>query len=230
MPHDGWRALLPFVIDTYKNNISTITRETLTTWYRLNPGASCSNGGTTGNTASQQQVEYSPSAMLEDRVFYSALLGSSAAVTVQIGGTTQAGKWDSIPDGGVGIYHGSVPFNGATGQVVVSLSRGGMSVSGAAITTDCSSNGGLNNWNAWVGSSQSGAGVSATPALGLGDQVCVDGFGMKEFGALKENFEGMCSFACLYGYCPRGPCTCSKMGAKVEEPKALNVDGYPAAG
>ena len=25
MPHDGWRQFLPYIIDTYKNNISTVT-------------------------------------------------------------------------------------------------------------------------------------------------------------------------------------------------------------
>ncbi|KAF3360637.1 hypothetical protein VdG1_01597 [Verticillium dahliae VDG1] len=229
MPHDGWRDMLPYVIDTYKNNISTVSRETLTTWYRLNPGSACSSGGTTGNTASQHQTVYSPAELSEDRIFYSALLGSNAAATVSIGGKAQAQwAWDSIPDGGVGIYHGSVPFNGATGEVVVTLSRGGLSVKGPAITTDCSKNAGLNNWNAWVGSSK-GAAVSVTPPRSLGDQICVAGTGVKDFGAAHENFEGICSFACNYGYCPRGPCTCTKMGLKVTEPKSLNIDAWPAA-
>ncbi|CRK20473.1 hypothetical protein BN1723_000307 [Verticillium longisporum] len=190
MPHDGWRDMLPYVIDTYKNNISTVSRETLTTWYRLNPGSACSSGGTTGNTPSQHQTVYSPAELSEDRIFYSALLGSNAAATVSIGGKAQAQwAWDSIPDGGVGIYHGSVPFNGATGEVVVTLSKGGLSVKGPAITTDCSKNAGLNNWNAWVGSSK-GAAVSVTPPRSLGDQVCVAGTGVKDFGAAHENFEG----------------------------------------
>jgi Glycosyl hydrolase family 71 len=48
MPHDGWRMFLPFLIDTYKNGIATITKEGLTGWYRTSPGAACGTGGTTG--------------------------------------------------------------------------------------------------------------------------------------------------------------------------------------
>ena len=55
MPHDGWRTMLPFVIEMYKNNQSTITQEKLTTWYRKSSNIAplCSSGGTTGNTASK---------------------------------------------------------------------------------------------------------------------------------------------------------------------------------
>ena len=45
------------------------------------------------------------------------------------------------PDGGVGIYQGNIPFDGLTGAVSISLSRGGVvfaTVNGPAITTDCS--------------------------------------------------------------------------------------------
>lgn len=233
MPHDGWRDMLPYVIDTYKNNVSTVNRETLTAWYRLNPGSACSTGGTTGNTASQQQTEYSPAVISEDRVFFSALLGSKASATVKIGGTTQSVTWETIPDGEVGVYHGSVPFNGATGQVVVTLSRGGPSsivVTGASITTDCGKNNGLNNWNAWVGSTKAPSTISVKPPRTLAQQTCVSGIGMKDFGSAHENFEGVCSFSCHYGYCPRGPCTCSKMGLKVPDPKSLNIDAWPGAG
>ncbi|KAG7108775.1 Mutanase like protein [Verticillium longisporum] len=202
MPHDGWRDMLPYVIDTYKNNISTVSRETLTTWYRLNPGSACSSGGTTGNTPSQHQTVYSPAELSEDRIFYSALLGSNAAATVSIGGKAQAQwAWDSIPDGGVGIYHGSVPFNGATGEVVVTLSKGGLSVKGPAITTDCSKNAGLNNWNAWVGSSK-GAAVSVTPPRSLGDQVCVAGTGVTEPKSLNIDAWPAAGMTCTYeGLC-----------------------------
>lgn len=230
MPHDGWRDLLPFAIEMYKNNISTVTRETLVTWYHTNPGSACLSGGTTGNTASQQQTEYSPGEIAEDRVFYSALLGSYATATVTIGGSVQSVDWDRIPEGGIGLYHGSVPFNGATGNVVVSLSRGGLSVKGADITTDCSAYGGYNNWNAWVGSAKAASTISATPPLTLGEQYCVSGIGSKDFGAAHENFEGVCSFGCQYGYCPRGPCTCMAMGAKVPDTTPLNIDAFPGAG
>jgi hypothetical protein len=46
MPHDGWRVLLPYLIDTYKNNVSTIQQEILVGWYRPNPvvGSSWATG------------------------------------------------------------------------------------------------------------------------------------------------------------------------------------------
>ena len=62
MPHDGWRLFLPYVIDTYKNNISTITQEGIVAWYRPNPvaGTTCLTGDTSGNTHSQLQLEFEP--------------------------------------------------------------------------------------------------------------------------------------------------------------------------
>jgi hypothetical protein len=55
LPHDGWRALLPWWIDMYKYGTAKISQEIVTAYYRPYPGAStaCSHGGTTGNTASQ---------------------------------------------------------------------------------------------------------------------------------------------------------------------------------
>lgn len=57
MPHDGWRATLPFVIEMYKNNQSTITQEKLSTWYRRGSLHSplCNSNGTTSNTAAKRK-------------------------------------------------------------------------------------------------------------------------------------------------------------------------------
>jgi hypothetical protein len=151
MPHDSWRKFLPYVIDTYKNLNPQVTQEGLVVWYRTQPGVACASGGTTGNTASQGQTVYDPSQILQDLVFYSALLGSNATVEVSIGGVVQSGSWRNEPMGGAGIYHGSVPFTG-TGEVVVTIKRGSLIVaqmSGAAISNSCP--GGIENWNAWVG-------------------------------------------------------------------------------
>ncbi|KAM0332543.1 hypothetical protein ACHAQA_002827 [Verticillium albo-atrum] len=143
MPHDGWRDILPYVIDTYKNNITT------------------------------------------------------------------SGTWETVPDGGIGVYHGSY----------LSMVPRAKSLSN-----------GLNNWNAWVGSSKASGTISARSPRTLGEQTCVAGEGMKDFGSAHENFEGVCSFSCNFGYCPRGPCTCTKMGLKVPDPKALNIDAWPGPG
>lgn len=231
MPHDGWRAFLPYLIQQYKTgNAPPVSSEGLSTWYRVNPNNACSNGGTTGNDPGHGQQVLDPTAVVQDRVFYSALLGSSADVTVSIGGAVRQGSWESTPAGGAGIYHGSVPFNGATGEVVVTVSRGGNTVSevrGASITTNCRN--GIKNFNAWVGSSGGsapggggggGGGGNNPPPPPPSGQVCVGGTG-------EGNFEGLCNFACQYGYCPEGTCTCLAYGSQKPLPNSTGRKGYP---
>ncbi|OLN87233.1 Mutanase Pc12g07500-like protein 2 [Colletotrichum chlorophyti] len=169
MPHDGWRLLLPFLIDLYKYGTAAIHREGVVTWYRLHPGHAGDSGGTTGNTSSHGQELFHPAEIMEDKVVYSALLTGPASVSVSIGGVVQEGSWDDdgVPSGGVGVYHGSVPFNDRTGEVVVTVHRGGevvAQVQGRSITTECTQ--GVNNWNAWVGSASSHAQTYATATLG----------------------------------------------------------------
>jgi hypothetical protein len=41
MPHDGWRVLLPYWIDTYKNVPTSLRNEALSYWYRLSPKDAC---------------------------------------------------------------------------------------------------------------------------------------------------------------------------------------------
>jgi hypothetical protein len=170
-PHDGWRAFLPYVIDTYKTGTApAITFEQVVSWYRLMPNTACPTGGTTGNTASQQQVEVPPSTLDLDAVYFSALLDSTASFDVTIGTTTQTGTWRNIPAGGSGIYHGSAPFNGATGQVTVTIWRmiNGqkttiVEIAGAPIAATCT----IENWNAWVGVSNATAVSGGTPPSSL---------------------------------------------------------------
>ncbi|PYI21842.1 hypothetical protein BO99DRAFT_316686, partial [Aspergillus violaceofuscus CBS 115571] len=223
MPHDGWRALLPFVIDMYKSNTTVIVNEGLVTWFRPQPRAACNDGNTTVNTVSQLQIESLPTELVEDHVFFSALLGRNADVSVTVGGVVVSGvKWLHTPDGGAGMYHGSVAYPN-TGDVVVTVSREGemvAQVSGGSITTTC--NDGYENWNAWVGS-------DVSPALDLkiprpiGTDVCVEGTGV-------GNFAGLCEFACNYGYCPVGACYCTMVGEQRTLPNATGITGYPAAG
>jgi hypothetical protein len=107
MPHEKLLMFLPYLIQTYKNDIASVSQEGIQTWYRINPNGACGDGGTTGNTASHGQTIYKPSEMLEDKIFYSALLGSKdATVTITIGDYSVKGDWSTTPDGGVGIYHG----------------------------------------------------------------------------------------------------------------------------
>ncbi|KAJ5561732.1 Glycoside hydrolase family 71 [Penicillium sp. DV-2018c] len=158
-PHDGWRYFLPYVIDQYKGdgtgNGPKIAKEGVTVWFRQAPGKACANGGTTGNTETHGQKEFPPTEVLKDEVFYSALLrsGSGIDVVVDIGGTLQDGSWANKPHGPAGIYHGSVPFDNNTGQVIVTVSRRGKVIAemrGASISDSCVDD--VQNWNAWVGS------------------------------------------------------------------------------
>ncbi|KAJ5889283.1 hypothetical protein N7504_010093 [Penicillium tannophilum] len=227
MPHDGWRAFLPWLIETYKSNISTIEQEGLQGWYRLNAAGNCArDGGTTGNTASQLQLEYYPYEIPQNKIFFSALLGSSADVAVTIGGTAMDAKWNSTPSGGAGIYHGYVDFIDEYGAVEIEISRDGSKIAGftgSEIAETCATPGYIENWNAWVGSAMSSESISVTPENSLSDEVCVEGWGVGNFG-------GLCSFTCGLGYCPVGACLCKKMGPQPTLPDSLGVVGYPIAG
>ncbi|KAF7861794.1 hypothetical protein EAF04_007677 [Stromatinia cepivora] len=225
MPHDGWRLFLPYVIDMYKYGTASVAQEGLVTWYLLYPAnAPCSSGNTSANTHTQFQYEYEPSEVAEDCIFYSALLASDADVTVTIGSSVISGKWRNIPDGGIGIYHGSVLTSGQTRAVTIVISRSGTTLAtviGAGITEACPH--GIQNWNAWVGADSGLAIPAATPTLTLDEQVCINGTG---FGS----FADLCEFSCGYGYCPIGACTCAAMGKQVPLPPYVGVKGYPLSG
>ncbi|PYI03726.1 alpha-1,3-glucanase/mutanase [Aspergillus sclerotiicarbonarius CBS 121057] len=223
MPHDGWRAFLPWLIDTYKNNISTITQEGVQAWYRLNVRGSCaSDGGTTGNTVSELQLEYWPYEIPQDRIFFSALLGSAADISVTVGGTDLGATWNSTPSGGVGMYHGSVEFSVEAGSVEVAITRDGATIAsftGQDIVTGCAASSDIENWNAWVGSTMSATTISATPTLSLGDQEMGPQATMpKSLGVIgypaagmTGDYTGLCAFACNYGYCPSGVCSTTQV-------------------
>ncbi|OHF02331.1 glycosyl hydrolase family 71 [Colletotrichum orchidophilum] len=152
-PHDGWRHFLPYLIDSYKAAVApSIKDEALMTWYRGSPALACKDGGTTVNTVTQDQKVLTAAQVVSDKIFYSALLTSGAEITVSVGGKTQKGNWTSTPDGGKGVYHGSVPFLG-TGDVVITMTKYGTEIAkidGRQIADECPS--GMTNWNAWTGS------------------------------------------------------------------------------
>lgn len=83
MPHDGCRTLfLPFVTDLYETCYGTVHQEGVVFWYRRHPVSYCDAGETTGNTASQLQLKFEPSDVLDDRIYVVALLASSADILV----------------------------------------------------------------------------------------------------------------------------------------------------
>ncbi|KAI9643094.1 Glucan endo-1,3-alpha-glucosidase agn1 [Ciborinia camelliae] len=240
MTHDAWRQTLPFVIDTYKNGIATVKQEVVTAWYRLTSkdNTACSDGDTTGNTASQLQIEFYPTDVVQDKIFYSALLAGVGTVTVTVGGVDLGASWTHTPSDSVGIYHGSVAYGSNTGKVIVTVhtsSSGSIVFQGNPIVSDCSTWSGYTNWNAYTGS-QAGSAVTATPALNISEQytacTCTNygpqptlptaantpGFGTIGYPAqgLTSEYIGLCSFNCYYGYCPSGACGTVNYGVVAE--------------
>lgn len=64
---------------------------------------------------------------------------------------------------------------------------------------------------------------STPPNGGSGDKVCIAGTG-------SDNYVGLCSFCCTYGYCPAGPCTCTEYGDPVPSPPSTGARGAPLVG
>lgn len=148
--HDGWRDHLPFLIDVYKTGTASFNQESLVIWFRTSFNDVCADGETTGNTASQLQLEYTPMDLMPDRIYFSVLLASSAELRISIGVSDyQIQAWDYLPDGGVGIYHTSVPILSASGAWRAQVVRDGSVIIDYSvpqgISADCPS--GVTNWN-----------------------------------------------------------------------------------
>ncbi|KAJ0304383.1 hypothetical protein Brms1b_011243 [Colletotrichum noveboracense] len=223
-PHDAWRTLLPFTIDLYKHNTATITQQGVEFWYRRVYRKDCNDGGTTGNTASQVQLEYKSSELVSDEVFFSALLTEEAELHVVIGGSAYRSTWRNKPEGGAGIYHGGVPFDGREGGVEIRLIRGGktiMSVTGPDVGRNCGSDG-YHNFNPTTGGKMMAASRSVT-VPSLSNQICIGGWGANDFSRL-------CKFTCSYGYCPKGACVCTTLGTEFEYPNGTGPPGYALEG
>ncbi|KAF6812686.1 glycosyl hydrolase family 18 [Colletotrichum sojae] len=240
MPHDGWRDHLPYLIDLYKTGTASFTKESMVTWFRTSLSDTCADGGTTGNTASQLQLEYRARDLTPDRLYFSVLLASPAELRVSFGGRDYSVKdWDYTPDGGVGVYHTSIPVLGTSGAWHASVVKGGSTVIDYSvpqvISGDCPS--GVTNWNPWVGSASGGGSVSGKPPRALSDQVCIAGWGEGNFNDLcrpkstgkkgypgngDSNYGGLCTFACNLGYCPSTACADEEQRAYVPETSPFN--------
>ncbi|KAF2004631.1 carbohydrate-binding module family 24 protein [Amniculicola lignicola CBS 123094] len=195
-PHNGWRELLPYFITLWKTRTASIMQESIVSWYRQHPKGACSSGNTTGNTASQLQVEVAPSVTVQDEICFAAPLGSAATVSVTIGGVAVAATWNVVPTGGVGIYSGSAPTGGRTGTVIITLARSGttiVQITGWPISPTCTN--GLNNYNAYVGSMWGVSITARSPTLAVSKMKCARGFG-------ANGFAGLCEWRCAHGYCP----------------------------
>ncbi|CAD6448005.1 b4c09d13-a01a-4f58-97ca-ea54009a662d [Sclerotinia trifoliorum] len=149
MPHTDFLTLLPYYINQYKGIKTNSTTDSMQYWYRTSPAASGLVGGVLGNNPTQGQIEYSPNTICEDKVFFTALLQSAADVHVQIGSSPVTSY-----TGSAGLNHWHQPFNGQTGNVTFSIVRNGQMVKsevGTEITATSSLEGGLSNYNTWVG-------------------------------------------------------------------------------
>lgn len=227
LPHDGWREHLPYLIDMYKTGTASFTKESLVVWFRTSLAGACADGETTGNTASQLQYEYSPLSLMDDRLYFSVLLASYAELSVSYGGKTyQIKDWDSTPDGGVGIYHTSIPISttsgaGWTARVV----RNGATVIDYSVPQGVSGScpSGVTNWNPWIGSKQAPDSVNASPPRKISEQECTEGWA-------PDNFLKICQFTCSYGYCPSGACVCRNKGKPRTKPTWAGVTVFPANG
>ncbi|KAL3422794.1 Glucan endo-1,3-alpha-glucosidase agn1 [Phlyctema vagabunda] len=149
MPHDSWRDLLPYYISQYKGTNHTISEDKMQYWYRTSPVSGGLLGTVTGNVANLGQETVSPDQIMQDKVFFSALLKQDATVTVQIGDNEAVSY-----QGTKGINHWSQPFDGQTGAVEFTVLRQGQVVksgTGAEITATTTLSNGLTNFNTWVG-------------------------------------------------------------------------------
>jgi hypothetical protein len=120
-------------------------------WYHTAPTAGGSTCGVVGNDP-DYQTSLSPNVVVEDGIFFSALLMSNAVVTVQVGNHPVVSY-----SGSQGINHWSQPFNGQTGAPKFSIIRNGAVISsatGTPITASTTLSNGCTNYNAWVGSFQ----------------------------------------------------------------------------
>ncbi|KAL1840811.1 hypothetical protein VTJ49DRAFT_7710 [Mycothermus thermophilus] len=161
MPHDAWRKFLPFYISVYKNAgqaPAQVPNEDVVMYYRTTAAKACRSGGTVANKAGHGQTEMPPEEVVEDSVFWAALLNHDAGLSVKVsigGQETWAKSMSLVPPAGPGkpgVYAGSVPFEGRTGEVVVTVMRGGETIATAKgsreIVDGCDI--GVQNWNAVV--------------------------------------------------------------------------------
>ncbi|RAH70323.1 mutanase [Aspergillus aculeatinus CBS 121060] len=218
MPQDGWRELLPFMIDTYKNGRALVTEEKIVMWHRTSLVDDCDRDDTTANTASQLQAELLPNEVAQDRLFFTALLASNADVVVEYNNPSSTGFR------GPGLYRGSVSLKHAA-EVNLKIGR--------------------INFNAYVAASEAIEVEHVYANFNLTELSCIAGYSADAFTELCEftcawgycpvgacvctnlgviqtvpnatgqvgypangdaNYAGLCTFACNLGFCPSKYC------------------------
>ncbi|QQK46581.1 Alpha-1,3-glucanase/mutanase, putative [Penicillium digitatum] len=208
---------LPYLIDLYKFGNSTSGNEGLVAWYRLNEAGACADGGTTADTVSQLQLEYWPKDVMQNKIFYSTLLSQPGEISVTLDGVSLDATWTNTPSGNVGVYHGSVSFSGQSGEtppveppLTLKRSSLGYCPVGAYVCSKLGPQPTLPKSTGTVG--YPAAGESANYAVSPSTpDTCVAGTG-------GDEFTGLCSFGCNYGYCPIYNCTCTATGPLIKPP------------
>lgn len=150
-PHESWLDFLPYYIAQYKGSDFDISHDQMQYWCHTAPVAGGSTCDVIGNNPSQGQTQVDANSVVQDAIFFSALLSADATVTVQIGSNAAVSY-----SGSQGTNHWSQPFNGETGVPVFSVVRDGAVVGSssdaAEITASTTLSDGCTNYNAWVGS------------------------------------------------------------------------------
>ncbi|KAL4744088.1 glycosyl hydrolase family 71-domain-containing protein [Aspergillus similis] len=176
MEHDGWSRLLPYLIAKYKNgkngkNGKDIDiEEALSVSYQLLSADACDSGKTSGNSETSHQAVMRPGDILQDRIFLLSRARGGCRLAIAVGDVNQSAQWTDTPDGARGVYHGSTPFGGRVGEVVVTLSRAEKvlaQMKGRAIDDRYLAD--HTNWNAWVGNAT--AVKRGGGGMGDGDEV-----------------------------------------------------------
>jgi len=145
--HKDWQFILPYYIAAYKAGVRppSVGTQGAVFYYRTTPKGTCSDGGTTchpnGGVSATQCTT--------DTVNVITAVDTATTVTVSIGGNAQTFNVNS------GIQLVQAPFNGHTGDVVVTI-NGASATGPKQITNNCPSTGFV-NFNPVVGSVTAGS-------------------------------------------------------------------------
>lgn len=240
--HGAWRLALPFLIEMYKKGTAGVDRESVVVWSHQTYSKACENGGTTGNTASQLQLEMDPSQSSPDYFYVAAVLKAPYTFQGWSGGVTWEDSqyyvgeddWLFKPWGGVGLYYTAVKMR-HPGRQSLALSR---EVNHEYFSWEfeetCYKDEPV-NWNAqvqgasWEYRDTNGWGIEGTkyPQLNTSSQQCIGGWSV-------DGFDDICSFTCSKDYCPPGACVCNKASSlyperKKKEKSKANVFNHSGA-
>lgn len=122
----------------------------MTFWYRDAPSNSGDNSWVVGNNGNQGQKEYDATTIMQDKIFFSALLTAPAEVQIKVGDHVVHSY-----DGKQGFNHWSQDFNEELGVPNFSVVRDGKTIyseAGREIAAGTRVASGKTNYNAWVGS------------------------------------------------------------------------------